>query len=191
LEIRGRATTPDPGRFDYYRIYVGVGSAATQLRPLGPPVSTPVENGVLATVDASPINPGEGLIVLRVYAKDGETFEARVAVVVEASPTQVPAFTAPTVVLPTVEPSERPAEAPPVAPAPQLAPVAPPPGPLPDQTAPPPSRSEAPIPQLGPGVSATLTGDPVRPNPVTTDIQLVPPVPTPVPFVVIPNETQP
>jgi hypothetical protein len=191
VEIRGRATTPDPRQFDYYRIYVGYGVAATQLRPLGPPVTVPVENGVLATVDLSTANPGEGLIVLRVYARNGDTYETRRAVVVEPSPVPVPTFTAPTVVLPTVEAPERPADVSAPIPAPQLAPVGPGPAPAPAPIPAPPAPSGAPIPQLGPQLTDQLPGDPVRPDPITDDIEVRPPVPTPVPFVLIPSDTQP
>jgi hypothetical protein len=187
LEIRGRATTPDPEEFDYYRVYVGRGRSVAQLRPLGPPGTEPVEDGILATIDLSLANPGEGLIVVRVFGKGGETYETNVAVIVDATPLTPAPVTGPIIIVPTVAPPEPPPVIPVLVPVPVPvdAPVAPAPVPIVIPEAP--SQELPPIPQVGPGVTDTLPSDPVQPNPLTDGIEVSPPVPTPVPLVPIPQ----
>ena len=187
VSIRGRATTPDPARFDYYRVYVGRGRSSVHLRPLGPPVTAPVEDGVLATIDLTAVPPGDGTLVVRVFDKHGETFEASVSVIVEASGQAAPAFVGPTVVVPPV-PMVDPAPSAPVAPgAPAVEgqPTVLSPN-VPDLSVPT-DRSTAPIQPLSPGLTDTLPSDPLQTDPITDDIELPPPAPTPVPLVPIPQ----
>jgi hypothetical protein len=185
LEIRGRATTPDPEEFDYYRVYVGRGQSVAQLRPLGSPGTEPVEDGILATVDLSIANPGEGLIVVRVFGKGGETYETSVVVIVDATPLTPVPVTGPIIIVPTVPPPEPPQVIPVLIPVPVDAPVEPERAPIvpPD----PPSQDPPPIQQVGPSVTDTLPSDPVQPDPLTDGIEVTPPVPAPVPIVPIPQ----
>ena len=48
-------------------------------------------------------------------------------------------------------------------------------------------RSTAPIQPLSPGLTDTLPSDPLQTDPITDDIELPPPAPTPVPLVPIPQ----
>jgi len=187
VSIRGRATTPDPAQFDYYRVYVGQGHSSMHLRPLGPPVTTPVEDGVLGTIDLNPVPPGEGTIVVRVFDKSGETFEAGVAVTVEASGQSAPAFVGPTMIVPPVPGAN-------LAPSAPMAPGAPAVEGQPTVLSPnvpnfsvPSESSAAPIQQLNPDLTDTLPSDPLQTNPITDDIELPPPVPAPVPIIPIPQ----
>lgn len=123
VEIRGRAVTPDPSRFGFYRLYYGQGATATTFRPIGASVDRPVEDGVLGTWDATTVTPGEYQLLLTVYDQAGRTTSAHVVVTVDPPPTPaVPPTMAPLVVVtpgevPTPGPDE---EAPPPTPIPEL-----------------------------------------------------------------------
>ena len=123
IEIRGRAVTPDPSRFQFYRLYYGQGAEATALRPIGASVDRPVEDGVLGTWDATNIIAGEYLILLSVYDTAGQSTYARTVVTVDPPPTPAVRPTqAPLVVVapgevPTPDPN---AEGPPPTPIPEL-----------------------------------------------------------------------
>jgi hypothetical protein len=100
-EIYGRATTPDPTQFDFYRVYIGRGWPAQQLRPLAEAGTSPVEDGFLGSVDLTNARAGDGSLVLRVYAKNGETYETAIPVLVEESPHDASGTTGPIVIVPT------------------------------------------------------------------------------------------
>ena len=185
VEIKGRAVGSTPEEFDFYRLYVGLEQNMTTLRPIGRPFNRPVEDGVLATANAGLAAPGEYIIVLRVFDKDGGQVETQIQVTVAVQPTPTP-FTVLTP-LPTsaafVDAGSAPAR-------PTMVPVtideldaSQPFQPfiLPEL----PSRSVAPIQPLGPGITP-IAGDPVQVDPITDDIEVAPPIPAPAPLVPIP-----
>jgi hypothetical protein len=110
VEIRGRATVSDGGRFGFYRILIGVGRTPASLRPLGPPYDQPVESGLLATWDTDRFPSGEYMVTLHVYdAEDGYETSSTV-VTVKPKPTPTPlAIRLPTVdTVPTLVPASEP-----------------------------------------------------------------------------------
>lgn len=165
VEIRGRAVTPDPSRFQFYRLYYGQGAAASTLRPIGASVDSPVDDGILATWDAATVTPGEYQILLTVYDLAGRTTSAQVVVTVDPPPTPAVRPTmAPLVVVtpgevPTPGPDE---EAPPPTPIPEL--------PRLDPNIP---RFDIPVTAPGPGIpdvvpvgpeGGTQPGQPIQPT---------------------------
>jgi hypothetical protein len=189
-DIRGRAMTADPAKFDYYRIYVGRGIASAHLRPLAAPVTEPVEDGILGTVDLTNVPPGDGTVVLRVFDKDGGTREVNVNVIVEASVVSAPPqTTGPVVIVPPPQnQTDLPATAPPVqgnpvvTDLPSFTPSSP--GFVPSSTT---TGPVSPITPLSPALTDALPSDPLQDDPITDDIQVLPPIPAPIPLVPIPN----
>jgi hypothetical protein len=115
VEIRGRATGPDPSRFSYYRILIGEGKDPPNMRPLGSPYDKPVEDGVLATWNTDRFPSGEYTLLLQVYDVSNDfTSTARLVVVADKpTPTPVPS-TGPVVFVTPVDVQEpAPATAPP------------------------------------------------------------------------------
>ncbi|HYU18318.1 MAG TPA: hypothetical protein VEQ11_06440 [Chloroflexota bacterium] len=159
VEIRGRATGPDPIRFSFYHIHYGVGSSPSILRPIGPASDQPIVSGRLGVWDTSTLSPGEYLILLTVYDTSGNTTRARVVVTVDAPPPRPRATGQVPLVVPSPGESpvpEQPAEGtpgptpdftPPESPVQPVivpAPVPPAPAPVP-QVAPPPPPPVQPI----------------------------------------------
>ncbi len=173
VEVRGRATGPDVGRFSFYRVLLGIGRDPSALRPLGQPSDTPVEDGLLTVWDTSTYPAGEYRLGLAVYDRDGTVARASVAVTVDLKPTPTP-FRPDLALTPVPDIAiDRPAQAPPppVDPGPALNPAIPAEGP---PIAP---RPLAPIPQVGPsgvppGISTPepLPGDPVQIDPILVDL---------------------
>jgi hypothetical protein len=159
VEIKGRAVGSKPEEFDFYRLYVGLGDNTTTLRPIGRPFNRPVEEGVLATANAGLAAPGDYILVLRVFDKDGSQVETQIHVTVAPLPTSdalAGAGSAPA--RPTMAPvtiDELDAGQP-------FQPFI-----LPEL----PSRSVAPIQPLGPTVE-TRPADPIQPDPVLDDVQI-------------------
>jgi len=90
VEVRGRATVPEGGRFAYYRLLIGIGRSPSIMRPLGPPYDQPVENGVLATWDTDRFPSDEYLLTLQVYTTEDEYESASALVTVKPKPTPTP-----------------------------------------------------------------------------------------------------
>src|SRR4051812_21681360 len=90
VEVRGRATVPEGGRFAYYRLLIGIGRTPSIMRPLGPPYDQPVENGVLATWDTDRFPSDDYLLTLQVYDGDDEYESASALVTVKPKPTPPP-----------------------------------------------------------------------------------------------------
>ena len=172
VEIRGRAHTPDPARFGFYRLYYGQGAAASTLRPIDAAVDRPVEDGVLGTWDAATVTPGEYLILLTVYDVAGRTTNAQVVVTVDPLPTPVvrptpaPLVVVPPGEVPTPNPDE---EAPPATPIPELPQLDP-------------NIPNVEVPPVAPGPALPNVG-PVVPNQGPQPIQPSGPAFAPTPFV--------
>ena len=148
IEIRGRAVTSDPSRFQFYRLHYGEGAQATSMRPIGPVGDRPVDDGVLGTWATSTVLPGEYLILLTVYEAGGWSASARVVVTVEPPPT----------------PAVRPTNAPIAISTPGEQPT---PGPDGDQGPPPTPIPE--LPQLDPNIPQ-IDVPPPRPGPAGPNI---------------------
>ena len=179
VDIHGRAVTPDPAQFQFYRLYYGQGAEASALRPIGAAVDRPVEDGLLGTWNASMATPGEYLILLTVYDAAGRTTNAQVVVIVDppptpsARPTQAPLVVVTPGEVPTAGPEE---EGPPPTPIPELPrldpnipridvpPVAPPPA-IPNVVPVAPEPGNQPIPPSGPPAApAPLFPQPGEPS---------------------------
>ena len=217
IEIRGRATTADPARFAFYRLYYGAGSAPTSLRPIGSANDRPVEDGVLGTWDTAPLFQGEYTLQLSVYDKSGGTTTASVVVTILPAPTPT-SRNLPSVLVPKPEQTPDPDEdtGPPPTPLPELPQLIPN---IPNINVPQQPQNQPPIPQAlppanDPGVQPVFIdpGPPppqppqfqpglTNPNPIST-VDTGPPAqqpqfnpinpvgPPPVP-VIVPNEPPP
>ena len=172
VEIRGRAVTPNPSRFQFYRLYYGQGAEASALRPIGASVDRPVEDGVLGTWDTATVTPGEYLILLSVYDQSSQSTSARVVVTVEPPPTPAVRPTqAPLVVVtpdevPTPNPDEAAAGPTPIPELPQLDPNIP--------------RVDIPPSAPGPAIPNVV---PISPEGPIQPIQPSGPVSAPTPFI--------
>jgi hypothetical protein len=171
VEIKGRAVGSKPEEFDFYRLYVGLEQNMSTLRPIGRPFNRPVEEGVLATANAGLAAPGDYIVVLRVFDKDGSQVETQIRVTVAAQATPTP-FTVLTP-LPTSDAFVNVGNAPA---RPTMGPVtideldaSQPfqPYTLPELS----SGSVAPIQPLGPGLTP-VAGDPIQVDPVLHDIRI-------------------
>ena len=216
IEVRGRATTADPTRFSFYRLYYGAGSSPSSLRPIGGSSDKPVEDGVLGTWDTAPLFQGEYTLQLSVYDTAGGTTTTSVVVTVLPAPTPT-SRNLPSVLVPPPEQTPNPDEdtgptATPLPELPQLVPNIPQIDVPPQQQAPPIQRVDPPINdpgyqpiQINPGIPQAppprFDPGPSNPNPPPPTVDLGPapgsqfnpinPVgPPPVP-VIVPNEPPP
>ncbi len=176
VEIRGRAVTPDPVRFQFYRLYYGRGAEASSLRPIGPAVDQPVEDGLLGTWDAAMVTPGEYLILLIVYDAANRTTNAEAVVTVDppptpsALPTQAPLVVVTPGELPTPGPDEEASPPTPILELPQLDPN------IPQVDIPPPAPEPA-VPNIVP-IAPDGGAQPIQPfvpHSVPTPFEFPPP----------------
>jgi hypothetical protein len=209
VEVTGRATTADPGRFRFYRLHYGAGSSATVLRPIGPGGEQPVEDGPLGIWDTSILAPGEYLLMLTVYDTSNGTTTASVVVNVAPVPTPTRVINPPPLVYPTpgevptpgpedqsqtelppplpqLDPQVRQVDVPPPAPPPAL-PNLPPPPPPPPAIVPIAPIQDNPPNQLPPAPGPSFSDPPPIPTTVSpgsapglAPINLPPPPPPPV-----------
>jgi hypothetical protein len=159
VEILGRASTADPGRFRLYRLHYGSGPSASVLRPIGPAVEQPVEDGPLGIWDTSTLMPGEYLLLLTVYDTSNATTTASVVVSVAPMPTPTRVINQQPLVYPT------PGEVPTPGPEDQSQPELPPP-----------------LPELDPQVRQVDVPPPAPPPP--PGLPNLPPPPPPPPAIV-------